>query len=191
MLRRPSLPHTPGPQSPVSPPHNPHPRASPLKPRKSPPPPLLHRTQPRGCFYLRHMQVRRHRHPITARKIRLRRRLVTCKPRRDAIPTRHARPATMPTRHAQAPPWRHLNTERKAPPPPTRRNARDPAITPSQTWYARPRPRQTTTTMATTMERRWGRCRWGTVGWRRQGWQRRRGTLTLRLYIFYLCNKWI
>src|SRR6266702_3426215 len=99
MLRRPSLPHTPGPQSPVSPPHNPHPCASPLKPHKSPPPPLLHRTQAHGRFYLRHMQVRRHHYPVTARKIRLRRRLVTCKPRRDAIPTRHARPTTMPTRH--------------------------------------------------------------------------------------------
>src|SRR6266702_4452778 len=40
MLQRPSLPHTPGPQTPASPPHNPHPRASPPKPRTSPPPPL-------------------------------------------------------------------------------------------------------------------------------------------------------
>src|SRR6266702_1949679 len=46
--------------------------------------------------------------------------LTTRKPRHDAILPRYARPATMPTRHAQAPPWRHLNTERKTPTPPTR-----------------------------------------------------------------------
>src|SRR6266702_4239385 len=123
MLQRPSLPHTPGPQTPASPPHNLHPRASPLKPRKSPPPPLPHRTQARGRLHLRHMQVCRHRHPVTARKIRPRCRLATCKPRRDAIPTRYARPAMPPTHHAQAPPWRHPNTERKVPPSPTRRDA--------------------------------------------------------------------
>src|SRR6266702_1202614 len=121
MLQRPSLPHTPGPQTPASPPHNLHPCASPLKPRKSPPPPLPHRTQAHGCLHLRHMQVRRHRHPVTARKIRPRCRLATCKPHRDAIPTRYARPAMPPTHHAQALLWRHLNTERKTPTPPTRR----------------------------------------------------------------------
>src|SRR6266702_7336138 len=135
-----SLSHAPGPHTPASPPHNPHPRASPLKPRKSPPPPLLHRTQARGRFYLRHMQVRRHRYPVTARKIRLRRRLVTCKPRRDAIPTRHARPATMPTRHAQAPPWRHLNTERKTLTPPTRRAQAPPWRHPNTKRKAPPPP---------------------------------------------------
>src|SRR6266702_4623487 len=111
---------TPGPKAPASPPHNTHPRASPLKPCKSPPP-LPHRTQARGLLHLRHMQVHCHRHPVTARKIRPRRRLATCKARRDDIPTWHARPATTPTCRAQAPPWCHLNTERKTPTPPTRR----------------------------------------------------------------------
>src|SRR6266702_1138265 len=45
MLQRPSLPHTPGPQTPTSPPHNPHPCALPLKPCKSPLPPLPHGMQ--------------------------------------------------------------------------------------------------------------------------------------------------
>src|SRR6266702_2583871 len=181
---RDSLSHAPGPQTPASPPHNPHPRAfpssltspataiacirghtskdkffssffcffsdqcyrDPLYPtrRVLKPPPLHHiipipvprpsslaspcrclclTARKPGRLHLRHMQVRRHCHPITARKLHPRRRLATCKPRRDAIPTRHARPATTLTRHAQAPPWRHPNTERKAPPPPTSRDA--------------------------------------------------------------------
>src|SRR6266702_2691920 len=94
---RDSLSHAPGPQTPASPPHNPHPRASPLKPRKSPLPPLPHRTQawpPPSSPY--------------------------ASP--PPPPPRHCAqdPPTTLTRHMQAPPWRHLNTERKTPRPPTR-----------------------------------------------------------------------
>src|SRR6266702_2153854 len=91
--------------NPISPPHNPPPCASPLKPCKSPLLPLLHYMQAHGHFYLCHMQVCHHRYPITGCKIHPRRRLITCKPHCDAIPTRHARPAMTLTRHAQALPW--------------------------------------------------------------------------------------
>src|SRR6266571_4885875 len=109
VLKPPPLPHIPPP---------PVPRLSSLaSPRRH----LCLTARKPGRLHLHHMQVRRRRHPVTARKIHPRRRLAMCKPRRDAIPTRHASPATTPTRHAQAPPWRHLNTERKTPTPPTRR----------------------------------------------------------------------
>src|SRR6266702_4437740 len=127
---RDSLSHAPGPQTPASPPHNPHPRALPSTLASPPPviacirrqasndiffssfsrffshlcyrdplypthrvlkPPPLHHIIPTpvprlsslasprrrlcltarkpGRLHLRHMQVRRHRHPVTARKI--------------------------------------------------------------------------------------------------------------------------
>src|SRR6266702_3036788 len=46
MLQRHSLPHTPGPKTPASPPHNPHPCASPLQLRKAPHDSDLPRTSP-------------------------------------------------------------------------------------------------------------------------------------------------
>src|SRR6266571_3711958 len=93
-----------------------------------------------GCLHLRHMQVCCNCHPVTARKIHPRRRLTTCKPHRDTIPTRHARPATTPTRHAQAPPWRHLNPERKTPTSPTRRAQAPPWRHPNTERKAPPPP---------------------------------------------------
>src|SRR6266581_3373236 len=134
-----------------------------------------------GRLHLRHMQVRRHRHPVTARKIHPRRRLATCKPRRDAIPTRHARPATTPTRHAQAPPWRHPNTERKAPPPPTSRDA--------NTAHRTPPPRhphhgmQNGAAVGMVVVEDSGMAAVGMAATARHSY--------LRLYIFYLCNKLI
>src|SRR6266702_4516613 len=120
MPQRPSLPHMPCPQSLVSPPHNPHPRASPLKPRKSPPPPLLHRTRAvTSASPLRHAQVRCH-HPVTARKTsrdtaptpsqhgvhaRLRRQPAPRKPRHGANPP-HTSPATACKPHHDANPSR-------------------------------------------------------------------------------------
>src|SRR6266702_1976123 len=150
--------------------HNTPHRALPLKPPKPPRPRrrLCLTARKPGRLHLRHMQVRRHRHPVTARKIHPRRRLATCKPRRDAIPTRHARPPkppphqypapprshhnterktlTPPIRRAQAPPWRHPNTERMAPPLPTSRDANTVRRTPpprrnANTSHRTPPPR--------------------------------------------------
>src|SRR6266702_1196637 len=122
MLQRPSLPHTPGPQPPTSPPHNPYPHILPLKPRKSPPPP------PSRCMQvvtsaspLRHVQVRCH-HPVTVRKTRrdtapmpsqqgvqarLRRQPTPRRPRHGATPTWHASPTMTPTCHAKTSPPQH------------------------------------------------------------------------------------
>src|SRR6266702_4129234 len=148
-----------------------------------------------GRLHLRHMQVRRHRHPVTARKIHPRRRLATCKPRRDAIPTWHARPATTPTRHAQAPPWRHPNTERKAPPPPTSRDNNTARRTPppccnANTSHRTPPPRhpqhgvQNGAAVGTVVVVDSGMAAAGMAATARHSYY-------LRLYIFYLCNKLI
>ena len=67
MLQRPSLPHTPGPQTPASPPHNPYPHVPPLKPHKSPPPSPRRTQAVTSASPLRHAQVRWH-HPVTVRK---------------------------------------------------------------------------------------------------------------------------
>src|SRR6266702_3445457 len=69
MLQRPSLPHTPGPQTPTSPPHNPYPHVPPLKPRKSPPPSSRRTQAVTSASPLCHTQVRWH-HPVTVRKTR-------------------------------------------------------------------------------------------------------------------------
>src|SRR6266702_1149551 len=69
MLQRPSLPHTPGPQTPASPPHNPYPHVPPLKPCKSPPPSSRRMQAVTSASPLRHAQVRWH-HPVTVRKTR-------------------------------------------------------------------------------------------------------------------------
>src|SRR6266702_564134 len=199
MLQRHSLPHTPGPKTPASPPHNPHPRASPLKLRKSPPP-LPHRMQAHGRLHLRHMQVHCHRHPVTARKIHPRRQLATCKARRDDIPTWHTRPTTTPTCHTQAPPWRHLNTECKAPLPPTSRDAnlprrqhaaQDPTTTPQRQHVAQ----DPATTPPPTRYAKWSSGGNGGGGGQRddggEDGSDVRHSYYLRLYIFYLCNKLI
>src|SRR6266702_5031238 len=67
MLQRPSLPHTPGPQTPTSPPHNPYPHVLPLKPRKSPPPSPCCTQAVTSASPLCHVQVCWH-HPVTVRK---------------------------------------------------------------------------------------------------------------------------
>src|SRR6266702_1816138 len=172
--------------------HNPHPvpRLSSLaSPRRR----LCLTARKPGRLHLRHMQVYRHRHPVTARKIHPRRRLATCKPHRDAIPTRHARPATTPTRHTQAPPWRHLNTERKAPPPPTSRDANTARRTPpprrnANTSHRTPPPRhpqhgvQNGAAVGTVAVVDSGMAAAGMAATARHSYY-------LRLYIFYLCNK--
>ncbi len=68
MLQRPSLPHTPGPQPPASPPHNPYPHIPPLKPCKSllPLPPHCLQVMT-SASPLCHMQVHCH-HPVTVCK---------------------------------------------------------------------------------------------------------------------------
>ncbi len=122
MLQRPSLPHTPGPQTPASPPHNPHPVPRPLS-----------LASPCRCLCL------------TARKPVAASIFATCKSAATATPslcTRSAHdadpprasPAVAPPQHGTQDPktanppctspiWRHPNTERMAPPPPARRNA--------------------------------------------------------------------
>src|SRR6266702_2675633 len=135
-----------------------------------------------GRLHLRHMQVRRHRHPVTARKIHPRRRLATCKPRRDAIPTRHARPATTPTRHAQAPPWCHPNTERKAPPPPTSRDANTARRTPPPRHPQHGMQNGAAVGMVAVVDS--GMAAAGMAATARHSYY-------LRLYIYYLCNKLI
>src|SRR6266702_4562980 len=94
MLQRPSLPHTPGPQTPASPPHNPYPHVPPLKPRKSAPPSPRRTQAVTSASPLRHVQVRWH-HPITVRK------------------TRHGVQAPPRPQPAPRKP-RHLNTARKS-----------------------------------------------------------------------------
>ncbi len=60
-------PHT-GSSTPASPPHNPYPHILPLKPHKSPPPPLPHHMQVMtSASPLRHVQVHCH-HPVTVHK---------------------------------------------------------------------------------------------------------------------------
>src|SRR6266702_5671766 len=102
---------------------------------------------------------------------------------------------TLPTHHAQAPPWHHPNMECKALPLPTSRNA--------NTVRRTPPPRHNANTSHRTLPpchpqhsvqngAAVGTVGWGQQGWRQWGWQRWRGTPTyLRLYIFYLCNKLI
>src|SRR6266702_4032541 len=149
---RDSLSHVPGPQTPASPPHNPHPCALPLKPRKSLLPPLPH-----------HMQAW----------------LPPSSPYASPppLPPRHCvqDPPTMPTRHVQALPWRHPNTEHKAPPPPTSRNANTACRTPpprrnTNTSNRTPPPRhpQHIPNTVCKMEQQWGWWWWWTVGWRQQ-----------------------
>src|SRR6266702_1381045 len=122
MLQRPSLPHTPGPQPPASPPHNPYPHIPPLKPRKSPLPPPSRRTQVvTSTSPLCHVQVRCH-HPVMVRKTRrdtaptpsqhgvqarLRRQPAPQRPHHSATPTWHASPATTPTHRAKTSPPQH------------------------------------------------------------------------------------
>src|SRR6266702_576050 len=101
-----------------------------------------------GHLHLCHMQVCCHRHPVTVRKIHPRRQLAMCKPHCDAIPTQHARPATMPTHHAQALPWRHLNTECKTPTPPTHRAQAPPWRHPNMECKAPPLPTSCNTNTA-------------------------------------------
>src|SRR6266571_1628211 len=101
---RPSLPHTPGPQTPASPPHNPHLHALPIKPRKSPPPPPPRRTQAvTSASPLRHGQVRCH-HPVTAATLLRRRPNTAYKPDFDANPPRENLATAPPQRAAQVPP---------------------------------------------------------------------------------------
>src|SRR6266702_3765707 len=176
--------------------HNTPHRALPLKPPKPPRPRrrLCLTARKPGRLHLRHMQVRRHRHPVTARKIHPRRRLATCKPRRDAIPTRHTRPTTTPTCHAQAPLWRHPNTERKAPPLPTSRDA--------NTAHRTPPPRRNANTSHRTpppLHPQHGMQNGAAVGMvavvdsgmAAVGMAVTARHSYLRLYIFYLCNKLI
>src|SRR6266704_4087391 len=137
MLQRPSLPHTPGPQTPASPPHNPSPHVPPLKPRKSPPPSPRRTQAMTSTSPLRHAQVRWH-HPVTVRKTRrdtastpsqhgvqarLRRQPAPRKPRHGATPTRHASPATAcKPHHDPNPPRENLatSTQHSSPATPTR-----------------------------------------------------------------------
>src|SRR6266702_1660974 len=139
-----------------------------------------------------------------------------CKPRRDAIPTRYARPTMPPTHHAQAPPWRHLNmecktptpptcraqallwchpnTERKAPPPPTSRDANTARRTPpccnTNTSHRTPPPRHPQHGVQ-------NGAVVGTVAVVDSGMAVAgmaatvRHSYYLRLYIFYWCNKLI
>src|SRR6266702_474971 len=127
MLQRPSLPHTLGPQTPTSPPHNPYPHIPPLKPRKSLPPPP------------HHMQVVTSTSPFATHKstgttlswcARLavtllqccpntvckpdfnanlpHKNLATAPPQRGAqVPPQHASPPMTPTPHAKTPPPQH------------------------------------------------------------------------------------
>src|SRR6266702_6241626 len=67
MLQRPSLPHTPGPQTPASPPHNPYPHVLPLKPCKSPLPSPCCMQAVTSASPLCHAQVHWH-HPVMVRK---------------------------------------------------------------------------------------------------------------------------
>src|SRR6266702_1645024 len=179
---------------PASPPHNPHPRASPLKPPKSPPPPLPHRTQawpppsaphaspppppPRHCAQdppmtpTRHAQALLWRHLNTERKT-----------------------PTPPTRRAQVLPWRHPNTECKAPPPPTSRDANTVRRTPpprrnANTLHRTPPPHhpqhgvQNGAAVGTVAVVDSGMAAAGMATTARHSYY-------LRLYIFYMCNKLI
>src|SRR6266702_1852285 len=97
MLQRPSLPHTPGPQTPASPPHNPYPHVPPLKPRKSPPPSPRRTQAVTSASPLRHAQVRWH-HPVTVRKTR---RDTASTPSQHGVQARLRRqPAPQKPRHA-------------------------------------------------------------------------------------------
>src|SRR6266571_5183577 len=135
MLQRPSLPHTPGPQTPASPPHNPYPHVPPLKPCKSPPPSPRRTQAVTSASPLRYAQVRWH-HPVTVRKTR-----------RDtaSTPSQHGVQARLRRQPAPRKP-RHLNTARKsrhanplrtspAATPPTTAPRKSPATNPP-----RPRP---------------------------------------------------
>src|SRR6266702_8466100 len=103
---RPSLPHTPGPHTPASPPHNPPLHALPLKPRKSPLP-LPRRTQAvTSASPLCHRQVRCH-HPVTVHKTR-----------RDTAPTpsQHGVQARLPRQPAPRKPCHGASSTRCASP---------------------------------------------------------------------------
>ena len=143
MLQRPSLPHTPGPQTPASPPHNPHPVPRPLS---------LASPCRRLC--------------LTARKPVAASIFATCKSAATATPslcTRSAHdadpprasPAVAPPQHgtqdpktanppctspAMVPPQHGTQGPATASPPRRQHGAQDPATTPSPTRYARPRP---------------------------------------------------
>src|SRR6266702_6070248 len=137
MLQRPSLPHTPGPQPPTSPPHNPYPHILPLKPRKSPPPPLpCHMQVVTSTSPLRHAQVHCH-HPVTVRKThrdtapmlsqhgmqaQLQHQPALRKRHHSATPMRHASPAmACKPHHNPNPPHKNLttSTQRSSPTMPT------------------------------------------------------------------------
>src|SRR6266702_4390033 len=103
MLQRPSLPHTPGPQTPTSPPHNPYPHVPPLKPHKSP---LLlprHMQAVTSTSPLRHAQVCWH-HPVMGRKTH-----------HDtaSTPSQHSMQARLRPQPTMQKP-RHLNTVHKS-----------------------------------------------------------------------------
>src|SRR6266702_1114781 len=93
-----------------------------------------------GCLHLCHMQVCHHCHPITACKIHPSCQLATCKPHYDTIPTQHTRPTTTPTHHTQALPWHHLNMECKTPTLPTHRAQALPWCYPNTECKALPPP---------------------------------------------------
>ena len=157
MLQRPSLPHTPGPQTPASPPHNPYPHVPPLKPRKSPPPSPRRTQAMTSASPLRHAQVRWH-HPVTVRKTRrdtastpsqhgvqarLRRQPAPRKPRHGATPMRRASPATAcKPHHNPNPPRENLatSTQRACPATPTRCARAPPRRHPPQRHAKTPPP---------------------------------------------------
>src|SRR6266702_1419457 len=195
MLQRPSLPHTPGPHPPASPPHNPHPRALPLKPRKSPPPPLPHCTQARGRLHLRHMQVCCHHHPITAHKICPRCQLATCKP--TMTPSQHGTQGLPCCRPAVRKPCCGTTLTRNA-----RSCHRRPTAMPP--WHAGPPhhaiPNTVRKTATATNDHNNGDDDGAVVGTVVMGDSgiaaaamavTARHSYYFRLYIFYLCNKWI
>src|SRR6266571_3246906 len=137
--------HNPHRALPLKPPKSPRSHALPLKPPKSPPPPLPHRTQ----AWLPPSSPHASPLPPPPRH---------CTQDPPMTPTRHVqaplwrhlnmerKTPTPPTRRAQVPPWRHPNTERKAPPPPTSRDANTARRTPpprrnANTSHRTPPPR--------------------------------------------------
>jgi len=137
MLQRPSLPYTPGPQPPASPPHNPYPHILPLKPHKSPLPlPPHHMQVMTSASPLHHTKVCCH-HPVTVHKThcdtapmpsqhsvqaQLQRQPTLQKPRHSATPMWHTSPAmACKPHHDPNPPCKNLttSTQRSSPTTPT------------------------------------------------------------------------
>src|SRR6266581_3868008 len=217
MLQRPSLPHTPGPQTPASPPHNPHPVPRPLS---------LASPCRRLC--------------LTARKPVAASIFATCKSAATATPSLHARsahdadsprasPAVTPSQHGtQGPPCRRPTTRKPRRGATSTRNARPqhrqpavhkprhgatltrnarsrhrrPAATPPQRagppHHAIPNTVRKTATA--TNDHNNGDDDGAAVGMVVMGDSgmaaaamavTARHSYYFRLYIFYLCNKWI